>query len=222
MRTLRRPVAWLLRTGTSALCRIERGPLDQVPESGPLIVVMNHINSLEVPLLTTHLQPRPVTGVAKIETWDNRLIGWAFDLWEAIPIRRGELDLSAVRRALEVLSSGGILIFAPEGTRSYHGRLLRGQPGVATLALHSGAPILPIVHWGGERFSTNLKRLKRTDFHIRLGKAFVVRNPGSRITREIRQAIADEVMVQLARLLPMEYRGEYANITAAPKYLQFA
>ncbi len=222
MKTLRRPVAWLLRTSTSALCRIERAPLDQVPKRGPLIVVMNHINSLEVPLLTTHLQPRPVTGVAKIETWDNRLIGWAFDLWEAIPIRRGELDLAAVRRALDVLASGGILIFAPEGTRSYHGRLLRGRPGVATLALHSGAPILPIVHWGGEKLSSNLKRFKRTDFHIRLGNSFFIRNPGVKITHEVRQAIADEVMVQLAMLLPSEYRGEYANISTTPKYLQFA
>ena len=212
----------VIRVGTSALCRIEYLPLKQVPERGPLILVSNHIGSLEVPLLFVHLQPRKMIGLAKIETWDSRFMGWLFDLWEAIPIRRGEADLEAVRRCLEVLRAGDMLAVAPEGTRSRDGRLLRAQPGIAMLALRSGAPILPLVHWGGEKFSSNLKRLKRTDFHIRVGRPFVVHVEGEKVTGEVRQAIADEIMAQVAALMPEEYRGEYAGWRGrAPQYLRF-
>jgi len=212
----------IIRLGTSILCRIERAPLKQVPRHGPLILAVNHIGSLEVPLVFAHLQPRKLTGLAKIETWDNKFMGWLFDLWEAIPVRRGEVDLNAIRRCLDVLKAGKILALAPEGTRSYHGRLLRAQQGIALIALHSGAPILPMVHWGGEDFSANVKHRKRTDFHIRVGKAFHLDPGGEKVTGEVRQAMADEIMYQMAALMPEEYRGEYADATkTTTKYLRF-
>jgi 1-acyl-sn-glycerol-3-phosphate acyltransferase len=111
---------------------------------------------------------------------------------------------------------------APEGTRSNHGRLLRGQPGIALIALHSGAPILPIAHWGGEDFGSNIKKLKRTDFHIRVGKAFTLDPHSDRVNGKVRQEMADEIMYQLALLLPEKYRGEYQNCNPPPtKYIRF-
>jgi len=212
----------VIRMGTSALCRIEYLPLKDVPQCGPLILVSNHIGSLEVPLLFVHLQPRRMIGLAKIETWDSRFMGWLFDLWEAIPVHRGEADLEAVRRCLDVLKAGDMLAVTPEGTRSRSGRLLRAQPGIALLALRSGVPILPIAHWGGENFSSNLKHLRRTDFHVRVGKPFVVYAGGQKVTARVRQAIADEIMGQIAALLPEEYHGEYAGWKGKPpQYLKF-
>lgn len=212
----------IIRAGTSVLCRIERNPLEQIPRRGPLILVANHVGSIEVPLLFVHLQPRRLIGLAKIETWDSRLMGWLFDLWEAIPIRRGEPDVEAIRRCLAVLEAGDILAVAPEGTRSRSGRLLRAQPGIAMLALRSGAPILPIGHWGGERFASNLKRLRRTHFYVRVGRPFVIQTNGEKVTAEVRQAIADEIMAQIAALLPEEYRGAYADqVDQPPRFLKF-
>jgi 1-acyl-sn-glycerol-3-phosphate acyltransferase len=216
-------VSWGIRTGTNIICRIEGAELAQVPMRGPLILAVNHINSLEVPLLFAHLQPRRMIGLAKIETWDSKFMGWLFDLWEAIPIHRGEADLEALRRCLAALSAGDILGVAPEGTRSYDGKLLSGQPGIVLIGLHSGAPILPVAHWGGEGFSKNLKRLKRTDFHIRVGKPFTLDPKGDRVTGKTRQAIVDEIMYQIAILMPEDYRGNYANCTPPPqKYLRFS
>ncbi|MEZ0395684.1 MAG: lysophospholipid acyltransferase family protein [Anaerolineales bacterium] len=212
----------LIRAGAATLCRVETRPLEQIPACGPLILVANHVGSIEVPLLFVHLEPRRLVGLAKIETWDNRLMGWLFDLWGAIPVRRGEADVEAIRRCLAVLAAGDILAVAPEGTRSRHGRLLRAQPGVAMLALRSGAPILPIGHWGGEQFSANLRRLRRTRFHVRVGRPFVVQTNGERVTAEVRQAIADEIMTEIAALLPEEYRGFYAGrVGQPPRYLKF-
>ncbi len=211
----------LIRLGTNILCRIDKRDFPKVPARGPLILVSNHIGSLEVPLLFVHIQPRKMTGLAKIETWDNKFLGWLFDLWDAIPVRRGEADLEAVRRCLEVLKAGDILALAPEGTRSYHGRLLRAQPGVVMIALHAGATILPMAHWGGEAFETNLKKLKRTDFHVRVGRPFTLNPHREKVNGELRQAMADEIMGQIAALMPEEYHGEYTGKVGTSQYLEW-
>jgi 1-acyl-sn-glycerol-3-phosphate acyltransferase len=89
------------------------------------------------------------------------------------------------------------------------------MPGAVIVALHSGAPILPIAHWGGENFMKNFKRLKRTDFHIRVGEPFKLINVGKKVSAEVRQQIVDEMMYRLAKLLPEEYRGEYSDLGKA-------
>ena len=207
---------------TRILCRVDDAQLARVPERGPLILVANHINFLEVPLVYTHLQPRPVTGFAKAETWDNPTLARLFDLWGAIPLRRGEVDMEALRRALAALEAGHILAVAPEGTRSGDGRLQRGHPGVVLLAQQSGAPLLPVVYYGGEKLRPNLVRMRRTDFHIAVGHPFYLRTEEVKVDRVVRQQMTDEIMYQLAALLPLAYRGHYSDLSAASEtYLRF-
>lgn len=205
------------------LCRVDTAHLARVPERGPLILVTNHINFLEVPVVYTHLQPRPITGLVKAETLRNPFLGpLLFGLWGGIPIRRGEADVVALRLALQALRAGSIVAIAPEGTRSGDGRLQRGHPGSAFLALHSGAPVLPLVYYGGEMFWKNLPRLRRTDFHIVVGQPFYLKNTGGRVTHQVRQQMADEIMFQMAALLPPAYRGVYSDLGAATElYLHF-
>jgi 1-acyl-sn-glycerol-3-phosphate acyltransferase len=204
------------------LCRVDDAQLVRVPDQGPLILVANHVNFLEVPLLYTHLQPRPMAGFAKAETWDHPALRLLADLWGAIPLNRGEADMAALRQALEALEAGHILALAPEGTRSGHGRLQRGRPGVVLLALRSGAPLLPMVYYGGELFWRNLSRLRRTDFHIVVGQPFYLDASGVKVTREVRQQMTDEIMYQMAALLPPVYRGVYSDLAAATEtYLRF-
>jgi 1-acyl-sn-glycerol-3-phosphate acyltransferase len=200
------------------LCRIDASQMARIPSSGPLILVANHISSLEVPIIYTQLQPRPATALAKAETWEHPLFGPLASIWDAIPLHRGEADAEAFRLALEALAQGRILAVAPEGTRS-HGQLQRGLPGVVLLALRSKAPLMPMVYYGHESFRENLRRLRRTDFHVVVGDPFVVDPGAGRVDAERRQAIVDEMMVRLALLLPSEYRGVYAEaVNRAPIY----
>jgi 1-acyl-sn-glycerol-3-phosphate acyltransferase len=220
-----RAVTSTLKGLTRLLCRIDDAQLALVPGQGPLIIVANHVNFMDVPLLFTHLRPRPVSALIKAETWDNPAMGWLFNTAggsSAIPVRRGEADIDALRQGLRVLKAGHILAVAPEGTRSGHGRLQHGQPGIVMLALHSGAPILPVVYYGGERLQHNLKRLRRTDFHIRVGDPFFLDAGGRRVARDTRQAMTDEIMYQMAALLPPAYRGVYSDLEAATEnFLRF-
>ena len=211
-------VAFFVKWGTRILCRIDAPEMDKVPMKGPLIGYANHSAMIEVPVFFALLMPRKITGWAKIELWDHWLFRWIFNLWNLIPIKRGEADTSALRRAVEMLNEGYIFGLAPEGTRNVTGRLKRAHPGVVMLVLHSGAPLLPIAHWGGENFTKNIKRLKRTDFHVRIGEPICLKLEGTRVTKEVRQQIVEEMMYRLAELLPSEYRGEYEKVTEV-KYI---
>ncbi|HKI52769.1 MAG TPA: lysophospholipid acyltransferase family protein [Anaerolineales bacterium] len=210
-------VLFLVRIGTRTLCRIDAPNIETFPQKGPLIVISNHTGQLEVAVFFGQLAPRPLTGWAKMEAWDNAFLNWLFNLWGLIPVRRGEADTSALRKAIKALDEDYIFGIAPEGTRNKTGRLIRAHPGAVLLATRSNAPILPVAHWGGEDFLKNLPRFKRTDFHIRVGRPFKLELDGVKLTREIRQQIADEMMLRIAELMPPEYHGAYEKVTLGEK-----
>ncbi len=215
MTVLGRLVDGLICLLVRILCVVDGAQIDGIPMHGPLILIANHVNFLEAPVLHCRFRPRKVIGLAKAEAWENPLLGWLFNQWEAIPLRRGEPDIGALRRALGVLRDGGFLAVAPEGTRSRHGRLQRGRSGVVTIALKSGAPLMPVVFYGGETIGRNVRRLRRTPFHIVVGEPFYVAAGNERLSRDLRQRITDEIMYRMAALLPPAYRGEYADLDAA-------
>ncbi len=211
-----------IKSITRILCNIDDSQLSRVPEQGPLILASNHINFIEVPVVYTHLQPRTITAFVKSETWENPIMGFLFDLWGGIPIQRGEADTNAIRSGLVALKQNKILAITPEGTRSGDGKLQRGHPGIVMIAHLSEAPIVPLVFYGGEKISDNLKRVKRTDFNIRVGNIFKLLFPKGKPDRDLRIVMTDEIMYQMAALLPPEYRGYYADLTKlSTNYLTF-
>ncbi|GAB4498821.1 MAG: lysophospholipid acyltransferase family protein [Anaerolineales bacterium] len=213
-------ITFLLRIYFRFTLRIDApGGMDKIPAQGPLIVITNHTGQVEVPVFATLLQPRKITGWGKVEAFKNPFLRWVFSAWDIIPVHRGEADMSALKSALRMLEEGRIFGIAPEGTRNKTGILRRGLPGAAILALKSGAPVLPVAHWGGEVFLKNLKRFKRTDFHIRIGEPFYVKSEG-KVTGEMRQQMVDEMMYKIASMMPDQYRGEYSDLSkASQKFL---
>lgn len=207
---------------TGLICRIDDKELERVPRQGPLIIYTNHVNILEIPIIYTHLQPRKVHGMLLAERWKIPVMNWALDVTQTIPLHRAEADIDAIRLGLRALERGEMLIIAPEGTRSHDGKLQPAHSGVVLLALHSGATLLPVGFYGAENYTENLRKLKRTDFHLRVGRPFHLDARGERVTREVRHAMVEEMMYQLALVLPPEYRGNFADESVATqKYLVF-
>jgi 1-acyl-sn-glycerol-3-phosphate acyltransferase len=208
---------------TSLLCRIDDAQLVRVPDRGPLIIVTNHVNILEIPIIYTRLQPRPVTGLASAHRWDSRWTRWLLEVCGTVPLHRGEADIAAMRKAIALLEAGRMIVISPEGTRSEHGRLQKAHPGVVLLALRSGAPLVPVAYYGSENYRENLRRLRRTDFHIAVGEPFYLDAGGVKVTRQVRRHMLDEVMYRIAALLPPAYRGIYSDLGAATeRYLVFS
>jgi 1-acyl-sn-glycerol-3-phosphate acyltransferase len=198
---------------TRAACMVDDAELVKIPMQGPLILAVNHVNFLDAPIFMTHLQPRNVTALVKEETWKNPFMGALFNLWGGIPIKRGEVDRNAYNLARTSLIEGKILAIAPEGTRSKNGRLQIGHPGITMIAVKTNTPILPVAFYGGELIWDNIHRLVRTPFHIRVGKIFTLDPELSLNDRILRQKATDQIMYQVADLLPEKYRGVYSDFS---------
>jgi 1-acyl-sn-glycerol-3-phosphate acyltransferase len=122
----------------------QHGP-EHVPDTGPVLVASNHIGLLDGPLLAA-FAPRPVHALTKKEMFEGRT-GVALRAVGQIPLSRFEVDVSAVKGCLRVLRDGGVVAVYPEGTRG-DGELRIFRPGVAYLALVTGAPVVPLVVFG--------------------------------------------------------------------------
>lgn len=200
---------WALRLVFRILFRMDIRGLENVPREGPVIFAISHSSFLDPVVIGPHIS-RDVVPMAKIEAFNMPVVGLVIKLYGAFPVRRGEVDMTAVKTALKVLHSGQCLIIAPEGHRSETGALQQGRDGAIILALRSGAPILPVAVWGGKKFWKNIVRLRRTDFMYYIGKPVtpIIKH---KATREQISAMSDELMLLIAELMPPEIHGYYAG-----------
>ena len=68
----------------------------------------------------------------------------------------------------------------------------------------------------------NLRSFRRTRFNVRVGTPFHLDTDNHRLDHDVRQQMTDEIMYQLAALLPPEYRGVYSDLeNATEEYLRF-
>jgi 1-acyl-sn-glycerol-3-phosphate acyltransferase len=197
-----------IRGLASPLYRIEIQGLQNVPVKGAVIFAANHLHILDAPLIFS-LIPRSMVLFASDHMRRVPLVGWFLrNAGNAIYVRRGEADADALACALDVLHAGGGLAVAPEGRISKTGRgLLQGHPGIAHLAVQSGATIVPIAMWGQEKIFRHWLCLSRTPVQIRIGEPLHFSK--ERATAKQLESHRDTIMRALAALLPESYRGEY-------------
>ena len=184
--------------------------LDRVPKRGPVLVVGNHIATLDPPLTGALIKRFDVYYMAKSEYFELHRQRWLFRAYNAFPIVRHHADRTAIKHALRVLGGGHVLMMYPEGTRSRDLKLHRPFAGAGFLARKSGAPIVPVAVWGSEHvLPTGASWPRHADVFIQFGEPFQLpeRNPDG--TRMTHQQSADHMMARVAALLPEKYRGVY-------------
>ena len=219
---LRSVVNAIARGLTDLFFKVDADELERIPLEGPIILIVNHVNFLELPMIYPRIRSNLGIGFSKEENWDHALYRLLFSVWDLIPINRDKIDITALRCGLDALADGRILFITPEGTRSHDGQLQRAKPGAAWIAQRSGVPVWRIACFGGEHYVEDFKRFRRPDYHIRVGKPFRVIGGDGRMTGEIRQEIADAMMYQIAALLPPRYRGVYSDLkNASDCYLRY-
>lgn len=210
-----RPVAdFVLRILFHLIFKIEISGLHNVPKQGPFIAMMNHIYFLD-PVLVSALAPRLIIIMSKIENYRNPLFALIMRLYGTFPVRRGELDMSAIRTSLQVLDQGHGLLMAPEGTRSRTHTLQKGRDGMTWLALRANVPVVPVALSGQERMGHYLRRLHRTPLRVVFGEPFRFQSVEGTQRRTLLHRMTDEAMYRLAALLPLSYRGVYSDLEKA-------
>jgi 1-acyl-sn-glycerol-3-phosphate acyltransferase len=205
----------LIRPIAMALMRVQVEGQENIPPP-PFILMANHVNWLDPVVAGLTIYPADAMFMIKIENAEHRYLRYFFGAYGAVPVARGEADLSALRRAVEVLTvDHDILYVAPEGTRSGDGRLLEAKNGLAFVALRADVPIVPVGITGVTTFGENLRRWRRTSVRAKVGYPFRLRSPQRRARKETLAAMTREAMHQLAALLPPEQWGAYADVRQA-------
>ena len=207
----------LLRRAVKLLLRVEISHAHRMPAAGPVVVVINHIAWLD-PAVVVAALPRLVIPMAKKEIFGYFLLGPLVKAYGSIPVHRGEADFAAIKTALQILRQNGVVLLAPEGTRSPACRLQPGKDGAVLLALRSNAPIVPVGVTGTEQVNRGWQRLKRAYVHLNVGPPFrLCPPPGRKTTRADIEQMTHTVMGRLARQLPPEFRGVYHDSVDLPE-----
>ena len=183
---------------------------ENVPSQGSLLVVANHLNLADPPLLAVSLG-RKAIFMAKEELFRFRLSGYFIHGFGAFPVHRGQLDRKALRQAGQVLGEGLALVMFPEATRSKSAQLQPAFSGSALIALRSGVPILPIGITGTERIKGVAWLLHRPEITVNIGHPFHLPPASSKLTKVELTKLTNYMMGRIAELLPPEYRGDYAE-----------
>jgi 1-acyl-sn-glycerol-3-phosphate acyltransferase len=203
---------WLIHFVINLIARVEVEGLENIPAQGGFAVATNHLGRLDVALLFYVMEGDFILTIA--EKYEHHwLFGPLGNAVDGIWLDRFNADIPALRKVLARMKAGGILVIAPEGTRSKTEAMAEGKPGVAYLALKAGVPIVPAGLTGTEDrlVVERLKHFKKSEIKIVVGTPFNL-PPIQRKDRDTTlKQYTDEIMCRIGVLLPEKYRGVYAD-----------
>ena len=213
---------FLIRILLNLIARFELRGKENVPLTGGMILAANHIGILDIFMVYYGID-RTDLFIPLAEKFGK--IGWI--RWFArhlnfLFVDRFNPDLRAIRRMISLMEEGKCLVIAPEGTRSLTGALNEGKPGVAYLAARSGFPVIPIAITGtaDKVVLDNVKRFRKTHITLTGGKPFIIPPLPNKDRDLALQEYTDEIMCQIAALLPEQYRGYYKDFPRVQELLQ--
>lgn len=150
-------VATIVKPFLVLFTRHEWRGMENIPKQGGVIIVANHVTVID-PLTLAHAMNNGANRVpcylAKAELFNVPVIGWLLRKSGQIPVyRRSREAANSLRDAEAAVAAGELVIVYPEGTctRDPQGWPMVSKTGVARLALATGAPVIPLAHWGAHR-----------------------------------------------------------------------
>ncbi|MEI7744849.1 MAG: lysophospholipid acyltransferase family protein [Chloroflexota bacterium] len=203
----------LVRIFIRVVARVRLVGGENIPVSGGFVVATNHVGRIDAGLPYVVLDRPDVIVLVAEKYREVALTRMIANALRGIWVDRFGADMTAVRASLRRLRAGGVLVIAPEGTRSATGSLLQARSGAGFLAAKSGMPVLPVAVTGSDdaAVSSGLKRLRRARVTVQCGPTFHL-TPRPDLAGEARlKAYDDEIMCRIAVLLPPERRGAYAD-----------
>jgi 1-acyl-sn-glycerol-3-phosphate acyltransferase len=175
--------------------------LEYVPLRGGVLVAANHASYLDPPLLG-NATTRVMYYMARADLFGGKFGGPFIKVWGAFPIRRDMWSAGGLKEALRKLGERKLVLFFPEGTRTYDGNLRRAMVGAGLLAYLARAPVVPAYIDGTfEVLPRGAKRPRRAKVTVSFGPPIDLaeyrRMPAS---KEAYNAAAAKIMAGIAAL----------------------
>jgi 1-acyl-sn-glycerol-3-phosphate acyltransferase len=211
----RRAIRAILKTGIAmafgVLADFEVEGKENIPSSGPLLVVANHFHFLD-PLALIHTAPWPIEFVGGAQTPNAPgTVSWLSKAFGVIPTYRGTGSRETLLNAEAILKQKGVLAIFPEGG-SWAQVLRPPRPGTAFLAWKTRAQILPLGLDGFVGFFKRIKFGERAHVKVKFGKPFgpLAASDSNRPGRDELDEIGHTIMRKISYLLPPERQGFYS------------
>jgi 1-acyl-sn-glycerol-3-phosphate acyltransferase len=184
---------------------------DNFPAQGGMIVAANHLSYADVFALALFCDQagRYPTFLAKSSLFKIKVLGPVIGKLGQLPVYRGQADAALVLRDAEQgVKDGACVVFYPEATVTRDPRMwpMVAKTGIARLALATGAPVIPVAHWGAQEVlpygSFRLRLLPRRTVHILAGPPVDLSEFADRpIDSAVMRAATDKIMADVAALL---------------------
>jgi 1-acyl-sn-glycerol-3-phosphate acyltransferase len=207
-------VIFLLRVILRIIARLTVYGLENLPSDDTSFVgVANHIGRLDPAFVYYMLDRKDIIMLVaekyKEHAW-SRIMAQAVN---GIFVDRYNADLNAMREVLRRIKKGGVVVVAPEGTRSPSCSLIQGWDGASYIAAKSGLPILPVgvTGSGDQEVVDRLKHFKRLNIVAHVGPTFTLPPLDNKNRDEQLASYTEEIMCRIAAELPESYRGIYAD-----------
>lgn len=186
--------------------------LENIPQ-GNALAASNHLGRLDTAALLCVVDREDIIMAVAEKYKNHPLYGAIGRAVNGIWLNRFEADFAALREILQRMQKGGLMVIAPEGTRSKTEALQPGKMGVAFLASKSGYPVFPVALTGTEdrRVVENLKRFRKSKIKVVIGEPFMIEIPKGKGREEAMQEATDEIMCRIGAMLPESYRGVYKD-----------
>jgi 1-acyl-sn-glycerol-3-phosphate acyltransferase len=204
---------FLIRLSLRLITHIETTDIENMPTSGAAIAVSNHLGRLDALMPYRFSDRTDITMLIAEKYYASPIFRYLGKQLDGVFINRYNADIVALREVFSRLKRGCLLVMAPEGTRSPTEGLIEGKQGTGYLAAKAGVPIVPVGVTGTEDrlVKQQLRHFHRVLVKARVGKPFTLPpyNPKNR-EASVKYA-TDEIMCQIAALLPEHNRGIYAT-----------
>jgi 1-acyl-sn-glycerol-3-phosphate acyltransferase len=193
-----------------------RGDVSRLPRGGYMLA-SNHLGRLDSLVVYYVIDNddliHPLTDKYKNYWWARLMAWWLKVTW----LTRGQADMRAIREFITRLKNGGVMVIAPEGTRSKTASLLKAEHGAIYIASTAGVGIIPVAltGTGDAEVVSRLKKFKKLKITITAGDDMYfppdIKSAKGAERDALLQSAMDEVMCRIAAMLPERYRGYYAD-----------